>query len=386
MSRYRDDTQETAVASDATWLRLGAVVEDFAKASSALMFGLLVLHVDAAAASDEAIDRGRAFVTEQAMVSDTATDHLHAAVLLTDQRRVAEAFSHRLRVLHEDAAQAADGVIDTARSVTTEQAAIHDEVIDQRRAHSLVRETARVSDFTGQFSRSLAEDTATAGDWAGGRLHTRVLLADTATLADELIDQHQASDPVLVEQARASDAAIDHLHALNLVQEVAVVEDSMPGEPVGGQAWTANADTWAMSRYAPFAFNGLAVIDGVLYGTSDAGVFRLGGRAEVIEGSLTTGKLDIGGGALVHPHTAYLEYELADDGSAVMDVSTTQSGATETYSYPLEREQAEELTNGRFKFGRGLRGRHFTFALRLTGNHAYINDLSVESTPTKRRV
>ncbi|MBX6209533.1 hypothetical protein ISD46_33795, partial [Pseudomonas aeruginosa] len=57
-----------------------------------------------------------------------------------------------------------------------------------------------------------------------------------------------------------------------------------------------------------------------------------------------------------------------------------------TYSYPLESEPADELTNGRFKFGRGLRGRHFTFTLRLTGRHGYINDLSVESAPTNRRV
>jgi hypothetical protein len=37
-------------------------------------------------------------------------------------------------------------------------------------------------------------------------------------------------------------------------------------------------------------------------------------------------------------------------------------------------------------FGRGLRGRHFAFELRVSGLNAYINELSVTSTQTKRRV
>jgi hypothetical protein len=141
-----------------------------------------------------------------------------------------------------------------------------------------------------------------------------------------------------------------------------------------------------MSRYAPFTFNGLAVIDGVLYGTTADGVYALSARGEAIEARMATGKVDMGKGVLVHPVAAYLEYELDADGAAVMDVTTTQSGTAETYSYPLESEPAAELTNGRIVFGRGLRGRHFSFTLRLTARHAYINDLRVESAPTKRSV
>lgn len=114
------------------------------------------------------------------------------------------------------------------------------------------------------------------------------------------------------------------------------------------------------------------------------GVYALDGGAETISGRIQTGKLDIGQGGLVHPLAAYLEYEL--DGTAEMDVTTTQSGQAETYTYALPAEAAGELTNGRFVFGRGLRGRHFSFALRITGTHGYINDLSVNSAPTKRRV
>lgn len=386
MSSYRDDTQETAVASDATWLNIAALAEDSARAVASLLFALAVTHGDQAMASDEVIDRAHHVVQEVAVASDSSSGHLQAAVLVAEQARVSERLSERLRVLQADSATAGDTVLDRARAVISERATASDTLIGQRRAQVLITESARASDFTGQFASALVSDAATASDWTGGRQRAVDLLTDTAMLGDELLDAHRAAAAVLVEVARADALVVDRLLARELVQELAVGEDAVPSERSMGQAWTANADTWAMSRYAPFAFDGLAVIDGKLYAMAADGIYALGQGAEVIEGRLTTGKLDLGKGALVHPTAAYLEYQLADTGSASMDVTTTQSGAEQTYSYPLEAEPAAELTNGRFKFGRGLRGRHFSFVLRLSGRHAHINDLRLESAPTNRRV
>ncbi|RTR70063.1 hypothetical protein DY930_24295 [Pseudomonas aeruginosa] len=201
------------------------------------------------------------------------------------------------------------------------------------------------------------------------------------------MDAHQAVQALLVDGASIAALVLDHLAARDLVSDAVVIEDiTVGGDQDGGQAWTANVDSWAMSRYAPYTFRSLAVIDGRLYGIAEDGVYALDGDSQPVAGRIATGKLDIGQGALVHPHSAYLEYALDADGTVAMDVTTTQSGSAATYSYPLESEPASELTNGRFKFGRGLRGRHFTFTLRLIGRHGYINDLSVESAPTNRRV
>ncbi|MBX6209464.1 hypothetical protein ISD46_33445, partial [Pseudomonas aeruginosa] len=57
MSDYRDDSNDTAVISDTTWLGLSAVSEGTARISETVLYGLLVLHTDTAAVSDEAIDR-----------------------------------------------------------------------------------------------------------------------------------------------------------------------------------------------------------------------------------------------------------------------------------------------------------------------------------------
>ena len=95
--------------------------------------------------------------------------------------------------------------------------------------------------------------------------------------------------------------------------------------------------------------------------------------------------MDMTGDVLAHPLEAHIEYELR--GTATFDVTTTQAGTPATYSYPLNaRPTADALTNARAVFGRGLRGRHFAYTLRLTGQQAYINDWSVLVAPSKRSI
>ena len=384
MSNYRDDTQETAVASDFTWAGLGSIAEESARIVGTLAFGLMVMHASSAVAADEVFDSAVGIIVEQAVASDAVLDAKRAQSLTDERGKVVERWSGVLRVVHEDAATAIDTTLDAMRAVTIEQARIADEVIPQRRVAVLVSETARASDTTSQVATELLEDSAAAADEATGRLRAKVLAVESATLADETFGGQQTAAPV-VERARIAATVTDHLAARDIVADGATAEDgTWSNLPDAGQAWTANADIWAMSRYAPYSFSSLAVIDGVAYGMAADGVYALDGGAETISGRIQTGKLDIGQGGLVHPLAAYLEYEL--DGTAEMDVTTTQSGQAETYTYTLPQEVAGELTNGRFVFGRGLRGRHFSFALRITGTHGYINDLSVNSAPTKRRV
>ncbi|WP_208528507.1 hypothetical protein [Pseudomonas aeruginosa] len=387
MSDYRDDSNDTAVISDSAWIGLTAISEGTARISETVLFGLLVLHTDTAVASDEAIDRPGHLLADQAHASDEVTDQLRARVLVVETATAGDRVTGTLRVLHVDDALVSDGVLDRVRGLTVDGATVADEAFGTRHAYTLVLDAARISDSTGQAASVLVEDAATVSDQATGTLHGRVLLVDGASRADEVVDAHQAVQALLVDGASIAALVLDHLVARDLVSDAVVIEDiTVGGDQDGGQAWTANVDSWAMSRYAPYTFRSLAVIDGRLYGIAEDGVYALDGDSQPVAGRIATGKLDIGQGALVHPHSAYLEYALDADGTVAMDVTTTQSGSAVTYSYPLESEPADELTNGRFKFGRGLRGRHFTFTLRLTGRRGYINDLSVESAPTNRRV
>lgn len=383
MSRYRDDTQETAVASSSTWAGIASIVEETAKTVTALTLGLLVMHAGAAVAADQVTDSARHVVAEQAAIEDTSTGQLRAVQLVNEQMGSADAVTHRLKVLHAEGAAAADEVVESYQGVTIETASASDLVIAARTVTSLVQESARISDFSGQAATELVEDQAVASDMVTGKARAKALVVELGLASDEVTDARQSDAQVTTERAVVSDLVVGHLSAANLVEEVAALEDAVLGGAYG-QAWTANADSWAMSRYEPYSFIGLTVIDGKLYGMAEDGVYDLGVRGEVVSGEIRTGKLDVSSGALATPHAAYLEYEL--DGTAEMDVTTTQSGAAETYTYGLPPELAGELTNGRFVFGRGFRGRHFTFALRMTGAHGYINDLSVSTAQTKRRV
>ncbi len=174
--------------------------------------------------------------------------------------------------------------------------------------------------------------------------------------------------------------------AKQLLNDLVFIEDDYSREKQYGYAWTANVDTWAMSRYQDYGFSELVVIDGVLYGVGEDGVYRLDANS-FVDAKLTTGQLDLGQGQLVHPLGAYLEYELSGNTRKLeIGVSTTQSGAKQTYTYNLPTEPSNYLTNGRVLFGRGLRGRHFAFELKMSGEHGYINDLSIDVAATKRRI
>lgn len=385
MSNYRDDTQETAVASSDTWLGLSTLTESIGRISVTLMFGLGVVHADQATASDAVIDQASHTVVETATAGDEVIERLAGSVLITERARISEAYRAAHGVVHSDEAKVSDEVFDRSGAILTDYAAISDAVIGQRTGHSVVVEQARVSDFSGQVVRDLVEAQARASDLVADTLAGRDLVLESAQAFGVAIDAHRSVASPAIEIARVSAEVVDSLSASDLVVELAVIEDEVTGATEEtGMAWTANVENWAMSRYQPYGFSHIAVIDGIAYGEAEDGVYALSGGTEQIEGEIVTGKLDLGRGTLVHPTTAYLEYALA--GKAEMDVTTTQAGAPQTYTYTLPAETADHLTNGRFQFGRGLRGRHFSFALRMTGEHGHINDLSVQTAQTKRRV
>ena len=132
----------------------------------------------------------------------------------------------------------------------------------------------------------------------------------------------------------------------------------------------------------------LAVIDGVLHGCSADGVHAFDGEGDEgadIAASVRTGRIDCTGRVLSHPDEAHLEYMLR--GQLTADVVQTQTGEAKTYSYPLlARPLADDFTNARAKFGRGLRGRHFAYGLRVEGTRWHINDWTVLIAPSKRSV
>lgn len=390
MSNYRDDVNDTAVASDTLWVRTRTIAESTARVRDVLLFGLVALTVEAASASDSVTDKTTSFLTETAHVSEQYLHRAYKSNLLVERGRANDAVTHSVRVLLTESAHAADELQAGVRTVLVERAVGSDEVAGQRYSKQTVQEQGKARDVLVVLQRTLVQDEARGAAAVIDRLRARTLVADAARVSDTVLDSAVARPVVLIERARANDVLTGTLRARDLVQDLPAVgwdELLSPGMLVG-QAWTAETSGWAMSRYAPFAFTGLAVIDGVLYATGPDGVYALDGDQEEIDAQLRTGALDMTGGVLGCPVSAYLEYELSGAGAAAsVAVTTTQSGTPITYDYPLDaRPVADALTNARAVFGRGLRGRHFAYTLRLEGQRAYINDWSVLTAASKRSI
>lgn len=383
MSSYHDDMNDTAVASDATWMGLRTIAESTARASNALLSAVLVLHMGSAMAGDGVVEHIRPLIVEQAQAQDAILDGVHAKSALSDTAHAGNVIVDRVRLLLTDAAHASDGFFAGFREVLVERPTISDTVIHHKRVADAPTDTARGSGGAVFVARLLVVDAAQAGSSTHGRARGRLMAEDEAGAADAIMDSRQSAASALADRAIASGEPFGKLFAFD------VVGDGVQAEAVPiqfgdfGQAWTTNTGSWPMSRYAPFTFTSLAVIDGVVYGAGAGGVFALDSQDEDIAALMRTGKLDVGKDTLVRLVDAPMEYEL--DGTAALDVTQTQSGdAPETYTYAPDERPTLELTNSRFQLGRGLKGRHFTFALTLQGRRGYINDLRVTVATSKR--
>ena len=387
MSNYRDDVNEIGVASDETWIRLRTIAESTGRGRDQLFFRLHLLTTETARATDLFSERLLVLTTETARVTEQYTQSVRASNMVNERGRGRDALFVRHRTLLEEAGSGSDELLSGALSLLVEHGRGYDEILGQRRVTDLVTERGRGSDALLVLHSTLVEESGIGSDALFGKMRARGLVQELARATDEVIDATKARPPVLTERARGFDELFGRLHARDLVNDTPAVgwDELVWQGGLIGQAWTTDASAWAMSRYQPFAFTGLAVIDGELYALAPDGVYALDGDAERIKGELRTGLMDMTGDVLALPVESHIEYELSAGGKAWVDVTQTQSGKAQTYAYALKgRPLADTLTNARFEFGRGLRGRHFAYALRLEAERAHINDWSVLAMPSKR--
>lgn len=384
---YRDDVNEIGFGSDSTWAGLRSIAESTARGRDALFHRLHLLTTESAQVAEQITERLIALNTEAARVGEQWTVTVRSTNTVTEKARGQDVLLSRQRTLIEEAGHAADLLLTTARAMLVERAHGQDLILGQRRASQWVSESAKGRDALIALQRTLIAEAAIGSDTLLGQLRARDAVQEMAHAVDVVIDATKARPQLLSEAARGFDELFGKLRALDVVSDTPAIgwDELVQLGALLGQAWTTDASAWAMSRYAPFGFTGLAVIDGEVYATAPDGVYALDGDTEKILAELRTGLMDMTGDVLALPVESHIEYELSSGGKAWVDVTQTQSGKPQTYAYALKgRPQADVLTNARFEFGRGLRGRHFSYALRLEGERAHINDWSVLAMPSKR--
>lgn len=384
MSSYRDDVNETLVLTDAPRSGLWSSPEDTVRFADATQYGMRSLPVDEVRILEswrEAVGRRQ---DEALELADQLSHRVTKRTRLTDSIRLRDAWRWKALTSLLDTVVLHDATASSTFSRTGEGLGLSDQFTGQRRVRSFVEDTITLGDGQTRLQREQVQDSVVLAEVAKGALHARNWVLEALALsADPQADYTTGAH--VVERLRITDEVVGLLRASNRVDERVPLWDEVQQSGEFGQAWTTGMDDWAMSRFAPFSFDSLAVVDGVLYGCNRHGVFALDGDSETMTAELRTGAMDMTGSVLAHPLEAHIEYELM--GTATFDVTTTQAGTPATYSYPLNaRPVANALTNARAVFGRGLRGRHFAYTLRLTGQQAYINDWSVLVAPSKRSI
>jgi hypothetical protein len=387
MSKYRDDMNDTLVIGDVTWAGLRSVAESTVYVSDKVMFGLPMLLVDSAAMGDQVFDRTRRVVDERVRVADAVIGRATLRTVVLERLRASDSVASGTESLVSEVVLVSDELILSTRAAVSESVRLSDTVLGRRIARQLVTEHAKVADAVPFSASQLIVAAVTVASSTIDRLRAHTLVVDSMVLGDALAGGITSGPAIVTELVRIDGMPLGVLHARDLVNDMALAiwdEALQPGADVG-QAWTAPTSGWATSRYAPFTFNSLAVIDGVAYALGADGVYALDGKGELIEAQVRTGMVDMTGGVLCHPLQSLINYELV--GSAWLDVWQTQGGEqAERYTYPLPVEPANVPTTGRFTLGRGLRGRNFQYALRLAGQRAHINDWSVTFAPSKRSI
>lgn len=326
-------------------------------------------------------------ITEQCTIADQVVQVVNRTQLIVDQCSITDTINDHLSrsdVITEQFA-ATDVVLDQSRTIIVDQVHAADHDRSYKQANVTVKEKIHVADRSIRVHADTVMDALRVSDTVNARVRATEAIREQAVISDQLQSSITFSQHI-TEKLIIHDVAKGSLTAKQYIQDHIFIDDLILNQPTTGYAWTANADTWAMSRYDSYNYQDLAVIDGVLYGLGEDGVYRLDADTPV-QGRLTTGKIDLGRDQLVHPVAAYLEYELSGSSKQIqVGVGTTQSGTKQTYFYQLPTETADYLTNGRVLFGRGLRGRHFSFEINISGEHGYINDLNIDLAATKRRV
>lgn len=446
MTLYRDDIQETIAYSNNTIGKSKAITEELIRIREDSLHRLTVFSGNIVIVSDELIDSAIFPVKDTVNVIDQFTGRKRHVDFIYDEIIVSDNFKNRLRArsLIQDNISSTSTQKDKLRNLNIERLLIVENINTKKYSLSQLNEFLKVKDafratahlkdlisdgidiydaslkfklraFTNEhivyqddyrlrkIARSTITETLKAqgscvarySDYIVDQIHcseqftqrkiVKQRVIDTIHVAEVLKLQRKSKDSIY-EVLNPSDFSLGKNFAKQLINDLIFIEEDSSKEKQYGNAWTANVDTWAMSRYQDYGFSELSVIDGVLYGVTDDGLYKLDAK-ESIDAKLVTGQLDLGQGSLIHPLGAYLEYELSGNSKKLeIGVGTTQSGNKQTYYYLLPIEKADYMTNGRILFGRGLRGRHFSFEVKISGEHCYINDLSIDFAATKRRV
>lgn len=387
MPTYRDDTMEVLVVSDQPSAFFVGVTSDSLNAGDGAANTFLETVTDGASVSSlTAYTPIVASTTGSARAGDAHRTRADISAVAVDRAGAQDLAFAKFKAQAVGLANTSDSqrgihlVITVGVARATQALQSHFAGVSKR------TDRLKVKDRSIQYGRERVTDTLHPADTtrskATYRAHTIVSLAVSASTTSALTARTFTRD-----KAHAGDMARGTLESSSFTSDLLQVYDTVqPWLDVLGKAVSANTVNWATSTYSAFGYDKLFVKAGVLHASGPAGIFVARSGDELVKARLTTRLADMAGDSLTlsHPTHAYLEY--AKEGTLQVAVVQRQKGVLQEWAYALPQEVADELTNGRVSFGRGLRGRHYQFRLVFEGTHCRIDDFNIYTAATRRRI
>lgn len=225
-------------------------------------------------------------------------------------------------------------------------------------------ETLIAQDVIHQLADLDLNETLAMADQLSNAIQAHLALPETTQLLAELETAIviPCTEPVtLVDTGTISVAAL-----LSLTDGAAFIA-RLPLEDGDYQAWVMNAETTGTTQYVNYPMNSVFTFQGVPYGVSETGLYRLEGAdddGEPINAVIATGDMNFGTSREKNIPRAYLY--LTQTGQVVLKtISSRQGSRHETYYELAERttDSTDDDTYRRVPLGRGVRGVWWRFEI-----------------------
>ena len=218
----------------------------------------------------------------------------------------------------------------------------------------LLRRVKQLADGGGFGLSAVAVQTAIA----------RVLVSDSWLAASAVIERLTGGGDLASGAMNFDVEAMARLIALELATSgLHLTSRAIDAE--GAAGWTAQLETFGMSRYTTPEIESVAVIGGVLYGCGPNGIYAMQANSPDASGQVNaevrTGLMDMGS-ALTRPQHFYMSY--SSSGRMEMVLAETGSGAELSYTYPFAAQAASAQVPHRVTLGRGIRSRYLRFIVK----------------------
>ena len=223
-------------------------------------------------------------------------------------------------------------------------------------------EQMTVQDIASLARAWTVEETLAFADDAAAGIEALLQAQETLDLAESIRTGFVliAQDTLAVSGSLAST-----LEVLLRAEDTLAFIGSIPLHDGDYQAWVMNADTTGVTSYANFPMDSLFTHEGVPYGLTSTGLYRLEGDTddgEPINAIVATGDLDFGTSRLKNVPRAYLYITQA--GQCLLKTITSIRGSRHETFYELADRATDgddDLTYRRVPLGRGVRGEWWRF-------------------------